>query len=194
MEINVLFVIILLGGWAFGKITEKVKLPAVLGMVIFGIICSALLKSYTPDMFWQTAPFLKSFALIVILLRAGLGISRATLAKAGISAVLMGFVPCIIEGTALTFAFRFIFGFDYIISGLTAFLLAAVSPAVVVPSMLELKSRGLGEKNEVPTIVLAGASLDDVFAIAQPHASVMMNLVPDNPRRTFNYEGSAKAQ
>jgi len=165
MNLNIIFVIILLGGWCFGKLAEKLKLPAVLGMVILGICCSVVFKTNTPQTLWDTAGFLRSFALIVILLRAGLGISKRTLQKASLTAILMGFCPCIIEAAALTFAFHYVFGFDYIISALTAFLLSAVSPAVVVPSMLELKDEGYGHKKAVPTVVLAGASLDDVFVI-----------------------------
>lgn len=118
-----------------------------------------------PGILWELEPFLKSFALIVILLRAGLGISRKTLKKAGKTAILMAFIPCLFEGIVLTIAFHFFFNFAWSIAGLTAFMLSAVSPAVIVPSMLDLKDKGIGRKNEVPTIILAGASVDDVFAI-----------------------------
>ena len=77
----------------------------------------------------------------------------------------MSFVPCLFEGGALTVLFHFFLDFSWMTAGVTAFLLAAVSPAVVVPSMLDLKDRGLGAAKDVPTIILAGASLDDVFAI-----------------------------
>ena len=162
IQINFIFALILGGGWLFGKLFAKIKLPSVLGMVIFGILCSLFLKKYTPEILWEIAPFLKSFALIVILLRAGLGIKREVLKRVGITAILMAFIPCIIEGTALMVLFHFVFKFNWFVSGLTGFMLAAVSPAVIVPSMLELKKEG---HNEVPTIVMAGASIDDVFAI-----------------------------
>lgn len=165
MNLNIIFVIILLGGWCFGKLAEKLKLPAVLGMVILGICCSVVFKTNTPQTLWDIAGFLRSFALIVILLRAGLGISKAALKKASLTAILMGLCPCMIEAAALTFAFHYVFAFDYITSALTAFLLAAVSLAVVVPTMLELKDEGYGRKKTVPTVVLAGTSLDNVFAI-----------------------------
>ncbi|MBW8035719.1 MAG: peptidase [Planctomycetes bacterium] len=165
MNLNIIFVIILLGGWCFGKLAEKLKLPAVLGMVILGICCSVVFKTNTPQTLWDTAGFLRSLALIVILLRAGLGISKAALKKASLTAILMGFCPCIIEAGALTFAFHYVFQFDYITSAITAFLLAAVSLAVVVPTMLELKDEGYGRKKNVPTVVLAGTSLDNVLAI-----------------------------
>lgn len=165
MTINAIAVIILLGGWIFGRLFEKIRLPGVLGMVVFGILCSVGIKDLAPQTLWEISPFLKSLALIVILLRAGLGISRSNLQKAGRVALLMTFVPCIFEGTALTFVFHYLFGFSFAVAGLTAFMLAAVSPAVIVPTMLHLKQNGYGRVNEVPTIILAGASVDDVFAI-----------------------------
>ena len=162
LQINWIFAIILGGGWIFSKIFGKIKLPAILGMVVFGIICSLTIKQYTPGFLWEVAPFLKSFALVVILLRAGLGIRRDVLNKVGITALLMSFVPCLIEGFGLMFLFKVFFNFSWSVSGLTGFMLAAVSPAVIVPSMLNLKLQG---HSEVPTIIMAGASIDDVFAI-----------------------------
>ncbi|MDA3899245.1 MAG: cation:proton antiporter [Spirochaetes bacterium] len=162
LQINTILIIILGGGWVFSRIFAKMKLPPVLGMVIFGIICSVTIQPFTHEILWQLAPYLKSFALIVILLRAGLGIQKTVLQKVGATAIAMAFIPCIIEGAALTLLLRHLFGFSWSVSGLTAFMLAAVSPAVVIPSMLELKDRG---HSEVPTIIMAGASIDDVFAI-----------------------------
>lgn len=162
---NVLFAIVLAGGWLSGRLFAKMKLPTILGMVVFGVVCAITAKSAAPPVFWELEPYLKSFALIVILLRAGLGIKRKTLRKIGGTAFRMSVIPCLTEGTALTVLFHLIFGFDWTVSALTAFMIAAVSPAVVVPSMLDLKEKGRGKKNEVPTLILAGASIDDVFAI-----------------------------
>ncbi len=162
LSLNILFIIILGGGWLFSRLFAKIQLPAVLGMVVFGITCSIYLKPITSPLLWELAPFLKSFALIVILLRAGLGISKKTLKKVGLTAFLMAFLPCLLEGLGLLFLFKVFFGFSWPVAGLTGFMLAAVSPAVVVPSMLNLKAKG---HQEVPTIVLAGASVDDVLAI-----------------------------
>lgn len=162
---NVLFAIILAGGWLSGRLFAKMKLPTILGMVIFGVICAVTAKTAAPPVFWELDPYLKSFALIVILLRTGLGIKRQTLKQIGGTAFCMSFIPCITEGAALTILFHNFFGFGWTVSALTAFMIAAVSPAVVVPSMLDLKEKGRGKKNEVPTLVLAGASIDDVFAI-----------------------------
>lgn len=165
MDINLFVVVMLLGGWFMGKLFTRLKLPSVLGMLIWGILFSFYFKSKVPGLVNAAEPFLKSFALIVILLRAGLGISKSTLQKVGITALLMSFIPCLFEGFTLLILFHYIFGFSYQIAGLTAFMLSAVSPAVIVPSMLEIKAKRIGEKRDVPTIVLAGASVDDVFAI-----------------------------
>lgn len=169
MTFSLLFFLMFAGGWLLGRLAEKIRLPGVLGMTVWGVALGAFTRFYGqewPAGFWEMVPFLKSLALVIILLRAGLGISRKELREAGVSAVLMTFVPCILEGTALTGLFMALFGWGWEVAGLTGFMLAAVSPAVVVPSMLDLKARGLGVKNGVITIVLAGASADDVFAIS----------------------------
>lgn len=165
MNLGILFFLILFGGWAAGKLTQRIKLPAVLGMVLVGVAIGYFFGNTLPASLNESSGFLKNLALIIILLKAGLGISRSTLNRAGLSALLMTFIPCIFEGAALTVILSYLFGFDLTIAGLTGFMLAAVSPAVVVPSMLELQAKGYGQKNAVPTIILAGASVDDVFAI-----------------------------
>jgi solute carrier family 9B (sodium/hydrogen exchanger), member 1/2 len=165
MSLNLTLIIIVLGGWLSGKFFARIKLPSVLGMVLFGIAAGLAVGDRIPAILWELEPFLKSFALIVILLRAGLGISRTALNKAGKTAILMAFIPCLFEGAFLTAAFHLVFSFSWPTAGLTAFMLSAVSPAVIVPAMLELKNKRIGEKNDVPTIILAGASVDDVFSI-----------------------------
>ncbi len=165
MSLNLTLAVILLGGWLFSRLFNIIRFPNILGMVVFGIAVGSLFGEYLPGSLWEIEPLLKSLALIVILLRAGLGLSKKTLQKAGRTAILMAFVPCLFEGAALIFLFHHFFDFDWYVSGLTAFMISAVSPAVIVPSMLDLIEQGYGKKNEVPSIVLAGASVDDVFAI-----------------------------
>lgn len=165
MSINLLIVGVLLGGFLFGKLFHRLGLPTVLGMTLWGVALGFFFKAQIPPLIWELAPFLKSAALITILLRAGLGIQKQTLAKVGKSALFMSFLPCIVEGTALLFLSRLLLSFTWLEAGMLGFMLSAVSPAVVVPSMLSLKEKGYGKKNEIPTLVLAGASLDDVFAI-----------------------------
>lgn len=175
MDLNLFIVIMLLGGWFMGKLFTKLRLPSVIGMLFWGILFSNYYKAYIPTLINDAEPFLKSFALIVILLRAGLGISKSTLKKVGKTALLMSFIPCIFEGIALLFLLHIFFDFSYITAGLTAFMISAVSPAVIVPSMLEIKAKGIGKGKEVPTIVLAGASIDDVFAIT--FFSIFLSLI-----------------
>lgn len=173
MSFELLFFSVFAGGWLLGSLFRAIRLPAVLGMTAFGILLTASLtqlrgsdaQNLWPAGFWETVPFIKSLALVIILLRAGLGISRSDLRKAGLAAALMAFLPCLFEGVTLMMVLANLFGFSWQVAGLTAFMLAAVSPAVVVPSMLDLKSRGLGHRHGVITAILAGASVDDVFAI-----------------------------
>ena len=165
MSLNLLILLILVGGYAAGKLFSALGLPGVLGMTVWGIGLSVLFQEAFPPVLDELSGFLRSTALIIILLRAGLGIQKKTLQKVGKTALLMAFVPCVLEGLTLMGLFYYFTPFDWLTSGLAGFLLAAVSPAVVVPSMLELKESGHGHKKDVPTLVLAGASLDDVFSI-----------------------------
>src|SRR5690554_4405693 len=123
MGINLFVVVMLFGGWFAGKLFTKLKLPAVLGMLLFGVAFSYFWRDATPALILDADPFLKSFALIVILLRAGLGISKSTLKKVGITALLMSFIPCIFEGATLVFLLHHLFGFSFKVAGLTAFMI-----------------------------------------------------------------------
>jgi len=166
MSILLLLVLVLLGGWLFSRIFEYIRLPGVIGMLVFGVLTGVIFNRLLPEGYLAAAPLLRTLALVIILLRAGLGLNKQALAKAGVQAILMSFVPCLFEGFALMFMFMQFFAFPMEVAGLTGFMLAAVSPAVIVPSMLELQARGLGARNGVHTIILAGASADDVFAIS----------------------------
>lgn len=169
MSLELGLIIVLIGGYLSGKLASALKLPSVLGMTIFGVGI-AVLQTYDsafamPNLLKQIAPSLQSIGLVIILLRAGLGIHIRTLKKVGRTALLLSFVPMIFEVSAIAFMIHLLFGWDLSRALLIGFLLEAISPAVVVPSMLELKEQRRGEKNDVPTLILAGASLDDVFAI-----------------------------
>lgn len=143
----------------------KFQLPGILGMIATGMILG---PSFFNLIDVEVIDLLKEFktaALIVILIRAGLGINKETLQKVGKPAIKMSFIPGIIEGLTVLLASHLLLGFTLIEAGILGFIIAAVSPAVVVPAMLSLKDKGYGKKREIPTLVLAGASLDDVFAI-----------------------------
>lgn len=157
--------IITLLGLLSSKLFNKFKLPGLLGMIIIGI----LIGPYGFDLLSQEVIIisadLRKIALIVILLRAGLGIKREDIKMVGRPAINMSFIPGILEGFTLAYISMKFFHFTFIQGGILGFMIAAVSPAVIVPSMLDLMEKGVGKEKNVPTLILAGASIDDVFAI-----------------------------
>lgn len=157
--------IIITLGLIFNKLFKSIKLPGLLGMLILGIIVGPNMLDLISKEILTISPDLRKIALIVILLRAGLGINRSTLKKVGKTALKMSFLPCVIEGFTIAFVGRYILNISFIEAGMLGFIIAAVSPAVVVPQMLELINKGKGKENGVPTIILAASSIDDVFAI-----------------------------
>lgn len=157
--------IILLSALIASFLFKRIHLPGLLGMICVGVILGPSVFDFIGK---DTSVFLKEFktvALIVILIRAGLGINRETLHKIGGPAIKMSVIPAILEGTIATVAIHFILDLTIVESGMLGFILAAVSPAVVIPTMLDFKEKGLGKNKEIPTLILAGASVDDVFAI-----------------------------
>ncbi len=165
MAVNLFVFIFFVGGWIFNRIFVRLHLPGILGMVVFGAVLKIVFPAVIPDGIGQIEPFLKSFAIVVILLRAGLGIRRKTLQKVGRTTLLMSWIPCALEASSLTIVFRMIFGFDWAVAALFACILSAVSLAVVVPAMLEWKKRGNEKQRDISTIILASTSLDNVIAI-----------------------------
>ncbi|NFM32761.1 sodium:proton antiporter [Clostridium botulinum] len=157
--------IIILLGLIANKLFEKLKLPGLLGMLILGILIGPHGLNWLSKDILNTSSDLRKIALIVILLRAGLGLNKDELKLVGKTALKLSCVPGIIEGFFIAIASTKLLGFSFIQGGLLGFILAAVSPAVVVPQMLSLMDKGLGKAKGIPTLILAGASIDDVFAI-----------------------------
>ncbi len=162
----------------FAMIFEKIKLPPLLGMIGAGILLgpytreavvasgySFLSGVFISDEVLLLSKELRTAALIVILIRAGLGINKEVLNKIGVTAIKMASIPCMLEGLFIILFGHYVLGLSIPVAGIMAFVIAAVSPAVIVPEMLTLKDGGYGQKKEIPTIILAGASIDDVFAI-----------------------------
>jgi NhaP-type Na+/H+ or K+/H+ antiporter len=146
-------------------IFKKIGLPGILGMIVAGIILGpSVLDLIDPEIQAVLKEF-KTIALIVILFRAGLGIDRDTLNRIGGPSIRMGFIPVIIEGAAFTAVSYWLLDLPLYAAGMLGFIIAAVSPAVVVPSMLALRENGFGKKKGIPTLILAGASVDDIIAI-----------------------------
>jgi NhaP-type Na+/H+ or K+/H+ antiporter len=160
-DVALIVLFALVGNFLFNKL----GLPGILGMIATGLILGPSGFNIIHDGTLEGLKEFKTVALIIILIRAGLGISKKTLNRIGGPAIKMGIIPCLIEGGAITLLAWQVFNFQFYEAGMLGFIIAAVSPAVVVPAMLELKNGGFGKKKEVPTLVLAGASLDDVIAI-----------------------------
>ena len=159
------FGIVVILGLIANTIFSKLKLPGLLGMLILGILAGPYVLNIIDPQLMSISSDLRKMALIIILLRAGLGISREDLNKVGAAAIKLSCIPGIFEGFAIAFLSTRFLGFSFIEGGMLGFIIAAVSPAVIVPLMLEFSQNGLGTNKGVPTLILAGASIDDVFAI-----------------------------
>lgn len=157
--------LILLLGFIVNSIFNKIKLPGLLGMLILGVIIGPYGLNLLSNSILAISPDIRKIALIIILLRAGLGINKRELKEVGITAIKFSCIPGIIEGLFIAIICTKLLGFTFIEGGILGFIIAAVSPAVIVPSMLELIENKIGTNKGIPTIILAGASIDDVFAI-----------------------------
>ncbi len=159
------FAVVLAAALFLSILIEKLRLPGLLGMILAGVLLGPQVLNFIDNRIMEYSIELRSVALIIILIRAGLGISRATLNKVGPSAVKLSFIPGLLEAGAILVSAHFLLGLGWLESGMLGFIIAAVSPAVVVPQMLDLRDKGYAAHREVPTLILAGASADDVFAI-----------------------------
>ncbi|MBU5591948.1 cation:proton antiporter [Clostridium sp. MSJ-4] len=157
--------IILLLGLLFNDIFQKIKMPGLLGMLILGVLIGPYGLNLLGPEIMSISSDLRKIALIIILLRAGFGINREDLNKVGKTALKLSCIPGLIEGFLIALVSTKVLGFSFIQGGILGFILAAVSPAVVVPQMLDFMKRRLGTNKGIPTLILAGASIDDVFAI-----------------------------
>jgi len=157
--------IIILLGLLSSKIFKKVKLPGLLGMLFLGIIIGPYGFNLIDNAILSISGDLRAIALIIILLRAGFGIHMEGLRKVGMSAVKMSFIPDLMEGLTVMFVSCYLMGFSLIDAGMLGFIIAAASPAVIVPQMLSFIKRRMGTRKEIPLIILTGASVDNVLSI-----------------------------
>lgn len=149
----------------FGKIFEKIKLPSLIGMIIFGMIVGPSFLNLIPMDLLYISPYIKDFALVTVLFIGGLGISLNDMKKIGRPAVLLSIIPATIEGFIIAILSMIFLDFSFIQGGILGFIIAAVSPAVLIPSMVDLIERKIGEKKGIPKMLLVGASADDTVAI-----------------------------
>lgn len=157
--------LIFLLGLLFGKISEKIGLPSLVGLIFTGILLGNSGFSLLGDKINSISSELRQIALVMILLKAGLTLEWSRLKKVGRSAFFLAFLPASFEMFGCILLAPLLFGLTLVESALLGCVLAAVSPAVVVPRMTSFIERGIGSEKQVPELVLAGASLDDVFVV-----------------------------
>ncbi len=151
----------LLADWLF----RKLRMPGLLGMLFVGVLFGPYVLNLMEPGFLAASRDLRVIALIIILLRAGLELSRDVLNRVGKQALLMSFVPGLLEGGTIALLGPSFLPLTHLESAMLGFIVAAVSPAVVVPMMIGFIERKMGAKKGIPTMILAAASLDDVIAI-----------------------------
>lgn len=156
---------IFLVGLAAAAICQQLKLPRIIGMLITGIILGPYVLDLLDPSILSISSELRQMALIIILLKAGLSLDLSDLKKVGRPAVLMSFVPASFEILAFFLFAPHILGIKPIEAAVMGAVLAAVSPAIVVPRMVRLMDQNYGTDKSIPQLILAGASCDDIFVI-----------------------------
>ncbi len=167
--------IIFLFGMFMGWIFKNLRLPPLIGMIIAGIIVGPYSLNILSETMLNISADLRKIALIIILSRAGLSLDLEQLKKVGRPAIMMCFVPAAFEMAACTIISHFVLNLSYIDSAIVGAVIAAVSPAVVVPRMIKLIDGKYGSKRGIPQMIMAGASADDVFVIVMFTAFVSLS-------------------
>lgn len=163
MLISIAFILLL--GMFLGWVCKKIRFPSLFGMIITGIILGPYVCNFIDPSILIISSELRRIALIIILLRAGLSLDINDLKKVGRPAVLMCFVPACFEILGMVILAPVLLGVSRLDAAIMGAVVAAVSPAVIVPKMLKLMEEGYGTKQSIPQLILAGASVDDVFVI-----------------------------
>lgn len=160
-SIALVFLVGMFLGWLF----KKIGLPSLIGMIVTGILLGPYVLNVLDDSILVMSADLRQMALVIILFRAGLSLKIDDFKKMGSSAIFMSFVPALFEIGAVLILGTLLFDLNLVEAALMGSVLAAVSPAVVVPSMLRVIEKGYGQEKRVPQLVLAGAAMDDIFII-----------------------------
>lgn len=157
--------IIFLFGLSAGYAFHKLRLPALLGMLLTGVLIGPYVLNLIDKPILDISGDIRKIALVIILTRAGLAMNLSQLRTVGRPAVLMSFVPACFEIVGIAAFAPLLFGISITEAILLGTVVAAVSPAVVVPKMLNLIGRGLGVKKAIPQMIMAAGSIDDIFVI-----------------------------
>ncbi|XP_041363754.1 sodium/hydrogen exchanger 9B2-like isoform X2 [Gigantopelta aegis] len=158
--------ILFISCWIGGYLMTLIRLPALLGMLVTGIVVNNIPQiSFGRDTNHAWSANIRQIALTVILIRAGLGLDPKALRRLSFVVLRLAFSPCLVEMLTIGIAAHFVLEFPWTWGFMLGFVLAAVSPGVVVPCLLSLQQRGYGVDKGIPTLIIAAASIDDVLAI-----------------------------
>lgn len=178
------FILILLLGFFFGQIAARLKLPALVGMVLVGIILGPQVADLISPNVLAASASLRTIAVMVILMKAGLGLDREKLIQQGTIALRLGFLPGMCEALIIAFAALWLLNFDFLTGLLLGCIIGAESPAVIVPGMLRLKSLGWGVTKGIPDAILTGSALSDVLLLL--FFSLLLNFLTQGTTYSLN--------
>ena len=168
--------LIYLVGLSLAAIFGKLKLPRLIGMLLTGILLGPFVLDFFDPQILGISAELRKMALVIILIKAGLSLNFSDLKKVGRPALLMAFLPATFEIVAFLLFAPMLLDVSHVEALLMGSVLAAVSPAVVVPRMITLMDEGRGTYKKIPQLILAGASLDDIFVIVLFTAFLGINM------------------
>ncbi len=157
--------LIFLVGLALAALCQKLKLPRIIGMLATGILLGPCVLNVLDGSILSISADLRKLALVIILLKAGLSLELGDLKKVGRPAILMSCLPATCEIIGYVLLAPCFLGITRVEAAVMGAVLAAVSPAVVVPRMVQLMESGRGTDKSIPQMILAGASCDDIFVI-----------------------------
>ena len=157
--------LIFLVGLAMGAICSKLKLPRIIGMLATGIILGPYVLDLLDPSILSISAELRKMALVIILLKAGLSLNLQDLKKVGRPAIMLSFVPATFEIIGYILLAPIILGLTHTEAAVMGAVLSAVSPAVVIPRMVQLMDNKYGTDQAIPQMIMAGASCDDIFVI-----------------------------
>ncbi len=168
VSIAEIIILSLIADWGF----RRMRVPGLIGMLFVGVLLGPYALGLIDINLLAIGPDLRLIALIVILLRVGFELSRTTLRRIGARALLLAFIPATIEGVAITVVGPWLLDLSFLESAILGSVLAAVSPAVVVPAMIRFVKERRGATKDIPSMVMAAASVDDVYVIVV-HSAIL---------------------
>ena len=167
--------VILFGGFIIGILFEKIRLPKIVGMLIYGILLGPSLLNIVSIDLINISASLRQIALVIILTRSGLSLNIKSLKEIGRPAILMSLIPATFEIIGILIFGPLLLKISYVEALLIGTILAAVSPAIIVPRMIKLQNEKYGTNKQIPELIMAGASVDDIYVIILFYAFLGLN-------------------